>query len=161
MTKEQEEAIEMLENIENNPWTTKYIMSSDSKKAETVLNMIKEKDREIEHQIEKRNNQKAELAILNEKQKEMNKLMDTVKSYKGMFKKLQKELNEENKKCMILANNDKFKEQVIDLMAEWIEKHTKYYDEDGCYCEIEKEICEKDIECKDCIKQYFKNKAKE
>ena len=49
MTKEQEEAIEMLENIENNPWTTKYIMSSDSKKAETVLNMIKEKDREIEN----------------------------------------------------------------------------------------------------------------
>ena len=48
MTKEQEEAIEMLENIENNPWTTKYIMSSDSKKAETVLNMIKEKDKEIE-----------------------------------------------------------------------------------------------------------------
>lgn len=48
MTKEQEEAIEMLEDIENNTWTTKYIMSSDSKKAETVLNMLKEKDREIE-----------------------------------------------------------------------------------------------------------------
>ena len=31
--------------------------------------------------------------------------------------KLQTELNEENKRCMILANNDKFKEQVIDLMA--------------------------------------------
>ena len=31
--------------------------------------------------------------------------------------KLQSELNEENKRCMILANNDKFKEQVIDLMA--------------------------------------------
>ena len=46
MTKEQEEAIEMLENIENNPWTTKYIMSSDSKKAETVLNMLKEKDKD-------------------------------------------------------------------------------------------------------------------
>ena len=30
---------------------------------------------------------------------------------------LRKELNEENKRCMILANNDKFKEQVIDLMA--------------------------------------------
>lgn len=42
MTKEQEEAIEMLEDIKNNTWTTKYIMSSDSKKAETVLNMLKE-----------------------------------------------------------------------------------------------------------------------
>ena len=48
MTKEQEEAIEMLEDIENNTWTTKYIMSSDSKKAETVLNMLKEKDKEME-----------------------------------------------------------------------------------------------------------------
>jgi len=48
MTKEQEEAIEMLEDIENNTWTTKYIMSSDSKKAETVLSMLKEKDREME-----------------------------------------------------------------------------------------------------------------
>ena len=43
MTKEQE-VIEMLEDIKNNTWTTKYIMSSDSKKAETVLNMLKEKD---------------------------------------------------------------------------------------------------------------------
>ena len=49
MTKEQEEAIEMLEDIKNNSWTTKYIMSSDSAKAETVLNMLKEKDKEIEH----------------------------------------------------------------------------------------------------------------
>ena len=32
--------------------------------------------------------------------------------------KLQSELNEGNNRCMILANNDKFKEQVIDLMAE-------------------------------------------
>ena len=47
MTKEQE-AIEMLEDIKNNTWTTKYIMSSDSKKAETALNMLKEKDRQID-----------------------------------------------------------------------------------------------------------------
>ena len=54
MTKEQE-AIEMLEDIKNNTWTTKYIMSSDSKKAETALNMLKEKDKELdikEEQIE-------------------------------------------------------------------------------------------------------------
>ena len=48
MTKEQEEAIEMLEDIKNNSWTTKYIMRSDSAKVETVLNMLKEKDAEIE-----------------------------------------------------------------------------------------------------------------
>lgn len=49
--------------------------------------------------------------------------------------------------------------KMIDLMAEWIEKHTKYYDEDGCYCEVEKDICNKNIECDNCIKQYFEYKV--
>ena len=67
--------------------------------------------------------------------------------------KLQKELNEENKRCMILANNDKFKEQVIDLMAEHIHIN-------NCYkCPNIK--CEDNggITCEDCIKQYFENKV--
>lgn len=51
------------------------------------------------------------------------------------------------------------KDKMIDFMAEWIDNHTKYYDEDGCYCEVEKEICKKDIECEDCIKQYFERKV--
>ena len=55
----------------------------------------------------------------------------------------------------LLENKDK----IIDLMAEWIEKHTKYYDEDGCYCEVEKDICNKNIECDNCIKQYFERKV--
>ena len=45
MTKEEEKAIEIVEDIKNNTWTTRYIMSSDSVKAETVLNMLKEKDK--------------------------------------------------------------------------------------------------------------------
>lgn len=49
--------------------------------------------------------------------------------------------------------------KIIDLMAEWIEKYTKYYDEDGCYCEVEKDICNKNIECDDCIKQHFERKV--
>ena len=60
-----------------------------------------------------------------------------------------------------LQKENKEKDKQIDLMAEWIEKHTKYYDEDGCYCEVEKEICEKDIECKNCIKQYYERKSEE
>lgn len=51
------------------------------------------------------------------------------------------------------------KDKIIDLMAEWIEKYTKYYDEDGCYCEVEKDICNKNIECEYCIKQYFERKV--
>lgn len=51
------------------------------------------------------------------------------------------------------------KDKEIDLMAEWIEEYTKYYDEDGCYCEVEKDICNKNIECEYCIKQYFERKV--
>ena len=85
---------------------------------ETVLNMLKEKDEKIEHQIEKRNNQKSELAILNEKQKKMNKLINNVKSYKGQIKKLE-HTNKSykgiiNKKDKEIENKDK----IIDLMAE-------------------------------------------
>lgn len=69
MTKEQEEAIEMLEDIENNTWTTKYIMSSDSKKAETVLNMLKTQQREIKT------------------------LTQTNRSYKGMINKKDKQID--------------------------------------------------------------------
>ena len=48
MTNEQREAIELLEGIRDNTWTTKYIISSDSKKADTVLSLIKEQQGEIE-----------------------------------------------------------------------------------------------------------------
>ena len=48
MTNEQREAIELLEGIRDNTWTTKYIMSSDSKKADTVLSLVKEQQAEIE-----------------------------------------------------------------------------------------------------------------
>lgn len=53
------------------------------------------------------------------------------------------------------------KDKIIDLMAEWIENYTNYYDEDGCYCEVEKDICNKNIECDNCIKQYFEEKVEE
>ena len=48
MTNEQREAIELLEGIRDNTWTTKYIMSSDSKKADTVLSLIKEQQEEMQ-----------------------------------------------------------------------------------------------------------------
>ena len=174
MTKEQEEVIEMLEDIKNNTWTTKYIMSSDSVKAETALNMLKEKDREIEHQIEKRNNQKAELAILNEKQKEMNKLINTVRSCKGMIRQLQKENKEKDKEiakyekiykeydCYRWVKELDKKDKQIDLMAKSIElqQHADIdiFDLDqickGLNCNKKCELIEKD-----CIKQYFEKLA--
>ena len=61
---------------------------------ENVLNLIEKQSKEIEHQKEKRENQKQELAILNAKQIEFNKLVNTVNSYKGQFKRQQKEIEE-------------------------------------------------------------------
>ena len=62
---------------------------------------------------------------------------------------------------MILANNNKFKEQMIDLMAEWISERCFYKDDYSNSCEIIQDSCNKEDDCKDCIKQYFENKAKE
>lgn len=60
------------------------------------------------------------------------------------IKNLQKEVNEENKRCMILANNDKFKEQMIDLMAEIFYKRFK--------AEL---LLEYGFESEEQLKQYF------
>ena len=59
-----------------------------------LLKLIRKQSKEIEHQKEKRENQKKELAILNTKQIEVNKLVNTVNSYKGQFKRQQKEIEE-------------------------------------------------------------------
>ena len=61
---------------------------------DTALNLLTKLQKEIEHQKEKREHQKVELAILNERQKEMNKLKNTVNSYYGMFKKQEKVIRE-------------------------------------------------------------------
>ena len=61
---------------------------------EIVLSLIKKQSKEIEHQKEKRANQRNELAILNAKQIEFNKLVNTVNSYKGQFKRQEKEIEE-------------------------------------------------------------------
>ena len=137
MTKEQEEAIkrcEKLIEVQNANW----IGISNQSAIKNVLNMLKEKDKEIENQTEKRNNQKAELTILNEKQKEMNKLINTVKSYKGMFKKLQKE--------------SKRKDNIIDLMTEQLAGLTIF--------DIEKDEADVLIDKKE-VKQYFERKAEQ
>lgn len=44
----EKKAIELLEDIKNNSWTTKYIMSSDSKNADILLNLITKLQKEIE-----------------------------------------------------------------------------------------------------------------
>ena len=140
------------------PEHTNWIGISNQEAIRELFNMLKEKDKEIEHQIEKRNNQKAELAILNEKQKEMNKLINTVKSYKGQMKKEIKRIKSLEKEAQKYFEEIIKQARIIDLMAEYIA--TLDIEEDIC-SKIENQHCDKMNfgECEDCIKQYFESKA--
>lgn len=54
------------------------------------------------------------------------------------------------------------KDKIIDLMAQWISDRCLYEDTDSNYCEITQDGCyEWHKDCKQCIKQYFENKANE
>lgn len=80
---------------------------------DTLLNIIKRLQKENEHKTEKIENQKAELAILNEKQKDFNKLQNTLSSYKGQFRRQEKEIEE--LKGLIAHKNEYTKKLEEDL----------------------------------------------
>ena len=97
LSEEEKKAIELLEYIKNNSWTTKYIMSSDSKNADILLKLITKLQKENEEK-----NRKIEkyLDIISKK------IIDTLKDELLQLKN--KELD--------------FKDKQIDLMAEVIFK---------------------------------------
>ena len=76
--------------------------------------------------------------------KSIDTVLSLIKEQKKKIENLQKELNEENKRCMILANNDKFKEQVIELMSELVYERFK-----------PELLLEYGFESKEQFKQYF------
>lgn len=118
MNEEEKKAIEMLEDIENNPWTTKYIMSSDSKKAETVLNMLKENSAEI-HQ---KNTELAEKNAEIEKYKKL--LADNLARYLNDSIKAKEKANTDLEFLNLGWKTElEKKDKMIDLMAEELQKH--------------------------------------
>lgn len=108
---------------------------------QTVLNMLKEKDKEIE-KLKKHN--KELLRKLRNRVKEVKKL-----NKYSLYKKEFKTLNEQ------LKNKDK----IIDLIINEFYKRAKI--SENCYIQKSKGIedCLKHKNCKDCIKKYFKSKA--
>ena len=101
MTKEQEESIDYVQKqIDYFKKQIKFIEAVDRTYYESEYRLYKNRVKQFETVL---NMLKEKDNIINEQLKEN--------------VELRKELNEENKRCMILANNDKFKEQVIDLMA--------------------------------------------
>lgn len=156
MTKEQEKAIERCEELIK-PENANWIGISNQEAIRELVNKLKEKDKEIEHQIEKRNNQKAELAILNEKQKEMNKLINTVKSYKGQMKKEAKIIKSLEKEAQKYFEENIKKDEMIDLIIDEYEYNERINLKDFCEDELRKDTCIQDR--KTCIKQYFEQKS--
>ena len=75
---------------------------------------------------------------------DLDTVLSLIKEQQEKIENLQKELNEENKRCMILANNDKFKEQVIELMSELVYERFK-----------PELLLEYGFESKEQFKQYF------
>lgn len=80
---------------------------------EHILSDYKRALKENEHKTEKIENQKAALAILNEKQKDFNKLQNTLSSYKGQFRRQEKEIEE--LKGLIAHKNEYTKKLEEDL----------------------------------------------
>ena len=80
--------------------------------------------KENEHKTEKIENQKAELAILNEKQKDFNKLQNTLSSYKGQFRRQEKE-NEKINSLIKKLEKDSEEQQWIQTADDEYLAHTE------------------------------------
>ena len=136
MTKEQEKAIYRLNRRINQLKLNFAITNEDLDAIETVLSIIEEQDKEIK-----------EL-----KQSKIRQL-ERYKRYKENIDNQHEKIYED------LVEETEFKDKIISLMAEYIEQ----IDASGDLCKRCKEIDwnEYDDCCKECIKQYFENKAKE
>ena len=65
LSEDEKEAIKLLEDIKNNSWTTKYIMSSDSKNADILLNLITKQQKENEDLLREKEENKFIIAMAN------------------------------------------------------------------------------------------------
>lgn len=148
MTEEDKKAIEYIEGFIGlfyeypNP-TGVLVQDYEVKNFETILNLIKSQQEEIE---KLKNKNKDLLRKLRNRVKEVKKLIK-YSSYKKEFSRLNRELEKKNK--------------IIDIMAEFIDENI-----DDCLLNILNidEPCENYVGknkklCKYCIKQYFKIKV--
>ena len=140
MTKEQE-AIENLENLSEYGlcYTINEKIQED---IETVLNMLKEKEAEIE---------KYKKLLADNLARNLN---DSIKAKE----KADTDLDDLNKGWQLELEK---KDKMIDLMAEYISDLD--IDEDICKKQSDNNCDDinREVECKECIKQYFERKAEE
>lgn len=159
LNEEEKKAIEIVKGLKTY-YEAYYLLEDEEIKEneekneaiDTVLSLITKLERkiydydEIIARLEEENTRKDK--IINEQLKENIRL--------------QKELNEENKKCMILANNDKFKEQMIDEMAGYIAIIQDCPNENcGANLDCENRCTVNDTIEEECWKMYFERKVRE
>lgn len=98
---------------------------------EHLLSDYKRVLKENEHKTEKIENQKSELAILNNKQKDFNKLQNTLKSYKGQFRRQEKENEKINSLIKKLKEDSKEQQWIQTVDDEYLASSDKamYADE--------------------------------
>jgi hypothetical protein len=170
MTKEQDKAIERCNKLietEHSNW----IGITNQKAIETVLNMLKEKDAEIE-KLRKHN--KELLRKLRNRVKEVKKLQKNP-NYKAIVTKQGKTLEERAEQikkykqlynkalddAVTTSHDNMKKDKMIDLMAEYISDLD--IDEDICKKQSDNNCDDinREVECKECIKQYFERIAEQ
>ena len=98
--------------FKNGGWETIDLVIPKS--MQHILSDYKRVLKENEHKTEKIENQKNELAILNNKQKDLKKLQNTLNSYRGQFKRQKKEIKE--------------KDELIEKMKNYLLKENKMCD---------------------------------
>ena len=163
MTKEQEEAISRLRKITNRQilYGNKFGITIEGfrelqEDIETVLNMLKENSAEI-HQ---KNTELAEKNAEIEKYKKLladnlaRNLNDSIKAKE----KADTDLDDLDKGWKVELEK---KDKMIDLMAEYISDLD--IDEDICKKQSDNNCDDinREVECKECIKQYFEKQVKE
>ena len=183
MTKEQSEAIEyFMDRIKDaTPRYTEILVDGkiikeevypikmrfdqeDAEKMKTVLNMLKEKDTEIEKY---KNLLASNLAKnLNDSIKAKHKadtdLDDLDKGWQVELEKYKQLYNKALSDAVTTAHNNIKQKKIIDLMADCI--RVRDIGED--FCEFNKDCTKcrngtREIFCKDCIKQYFERKVED
>ena len=127
-----EEARERLEKRIKDIWfSTTYSQEQEEKDLKILLSDYKRVLKENEHKTEKIENQKSELAILNNKQKDFNKLQNTLKSYKGQFRRQEKENEKINSLIKKLKEDSKEQQWIQTVDDEYLASSDKamYADE--------------------------------
>lgn len=125
-----------------------WIGITNQKAIEKLLNMLKEKDKEIQFQKD-----------INKQEKDRHKQAE--KSLKGQIKILKRDFKIVDQECSRLERKEEKQDKIIDLMSEWISERCLYIDEWGNSCEIIQDSCNKIENCKLCIKQYFEKRLED